>query len=219
MIKEVHGIKFKLTNLSDNLQKYIARGEFYEESELQKLKKHCGNGFNILDIGTNIGNHAFYFAKYFEPNTVYVFEPNKPIREALLESISLNNFNCINTDYVEYALSDKIGHCSIDVSPTNNLGATTLKDDDSGEIKLTTGDYLFHDKKIDLIKIDVEGMECEVLIGLQETIDANQPLIFIEIRHSNRDWFDNWMVENNYNIVKTTEHNREYDNVIVRYER
>ena len=95
MFTIIHGIRIKLTNPSDNLQKYIARGEFYEESELKKLKEYCQTGWNIIDIGTNIGNHAFYFAKYFEPNTVYVFEPNKPIREALLESISLNNFNCI----------------------------------------------------------------------------------------------------------------------------
>ena len=79
--------------------------------------------------------------------------------------------------------------------------------------------FLFHDKNIDLIKIDVEGMETEVLIGLQETIDANKPLIFIEIRHINREWFNDWMVENGYIVVKTTEHNKEYDNVIVKYER
>ena len=84
---------------------------------------------------------------------------------------------------------------------------------------MTTGDYLFHDKKIDLIKIDVEGMECEVLIGLQETIDANKPLIFIEIRHLNRNWFNDWMLENNYHVVGTTERNKEYENVIAKYER
>ena len=215
MIKEIHGVKFKLTNLDDNLQKYIVDGKFYEESQLKELQQFCDKGWNIIDIGTNIGNHAFYFAKYFEANTVYVFEPNKSIREALLESISLNNFKCINTDYIEYALSDKIGKCSIDISPVNNLGATTLKDDDTGEIKLTTGDYLFHDKKIDLIKIDVEGLECEVIIGLEETININKPLMFIEIRHINRKWFNEWMESKDYHIINTTEKNPEYDNVIV----
>ena len=120
-IKQIDDVKFKLTNPNDNLQSYIVRGQFYEHNQLKQLQDFCGKNWNIIDIGTNIGNHAFYFAKYFEANIVYVFEPNKPIREALLESISLNNFNCINTDYVEYALSDKIGLCSIDVSPANLL--------------------------------------------------------------------------------------------------
>ena len=71
MIKEIDGIKFKLTNLSDNLQSYIVRGKFYEESQLKKLQSFCDKNYNIIDIGTNIGNHAFYFAKYFEANTVY----------------------------------------------------------------------------------------------------------------------------------------------------
>ena len=215
MIKEIHGIKIKLTNPEDNLQKYIVDGHFYEEPQLKQLKEYCGTGWNIADIGTNIGNHAFYFAKYFEANTVYVFEPNKPVREALLESISLNNFPCINTEYIEYALGDGVGQYSIDNSPAHNVGATTLKSDDTGEIKMITGDYIFHNKKLDLIKIDVEGLEGEVIIGLQETINANRPLMFIEIRNNNRKWFDDWMSENDYKLIKTTEVNLEYHNVIV----
>jgi len=215
MIKEVQGIKFKLTNPSDNLQRYISDGKFYEEKQLKELHSFCDKEWNIIDIGTNIGNHAFYFAKFFEANTVYVFEPNKPVRDALLESVTLNNFPSINTDYVEYALSDKVGKCSIDISPSHNVGATTLKEDVSGEILVTTGDSLFYDKKIHLIKIDVEGMETEVIIGLQETINTNRPLMFIEIRHGSKEWFNNWMTENNYLMLKTTETNNDYDNVII----
>ena len=39
--------------------------------------------------------------------------------------------------------------------------------------------------------------------------------MFIEIRHVNREWFDLWMVENEYVLLKTTETNNEYHNVII----
>lgn len=215
MIVDVHGIKIKLTNKEDYLQHYLLTGNFYEERQLKRLLFRCKKGYNIIDIGTNVGNHAFYFAKFFEANTVYVFEPNQIVREVFLESVKLNNFDCINTDYIHFALGNKVGKCSIDVSPENNIGATSLKPDSFGEISVTTGDSLFLDKQIDLIKIDVEGMEREVIEGLQETINKNKPIMFVEIRHQNRYWFEQWLHNNNYQILDVVESNLEYDNLIV----
>ena len=198
MIKDIDGVKFKITNQSDDIQRHIVGGRFYEQKDLDILKEYLQKGWNILDVGTNIGNHTFFFARYFEPKVIYVTEPFKLNRDVLLENVSLNNFNCINTDYINYALGNESGHCSVEFYVPDNPGGAVLKTDDGGEIPLTSGDSLFSDKQIDFIKIDVEGMEKEVIEGLQVTIDINKPLMFIEIRHPNRDWFNRWLKDNNY---------------------
>lgn len=47
-------------------------------------------------------------------------------------------------------------------------------------------DELSIDKKIDFIKIDVEGFENEVILGGTELIQRNKPAIFVEIFEENR---------------------------------
>jgi hypothetical protein len=51
------------------------------------------------------------------------------------------------------------------------------------EAEMRTGDDLCtsHDFCPDVVKIDVEGHEHKVLIGLRETLSKHKPLLFIEV--------------------------------------
>ena len=51
------------------------------------------------------------------------------------------------------------------------------------------------------IKIDIEGMEMEVLAGLAETIRSWRPNIFIEIQACNLAQFNSWCNAVHYNVV------------------
>ncbi len=53
------------------------------------------------------------------------------------------------------------------------------------EIELITLDSLNFDR-IDLMKIDVEGMEEEVLNGARKLIESFKPIIFLEVIKSNK---------------------------------
>lgn len=48
---------------------------FYEYNLLTFLREKFNNQKNILDICANIGNHSLFFAKYFNCNQIYSFEP------------------------------------------------------------------------------------------------------------------------------------------------
>ena len=56
------------------------------------------------------------------------------------------------------------------------------------------GDSIVSDKKIDLIKIDVEGMELIVLKGFEMTQSRWKPYLMIEISRQNFDLCHNYLV-------------------------
>ena len=57
--------------------------------------------------------------------------------------------------------------------------------------------------KVDFIKIDVEGMEMQVLGGLAQTLERCRPVIFIEVDEANRADFLDWVEANHFDIAAT----------------
>ena len=53
---------------------------------------------------------------------------------------------------------------------------------------------------VGFIKIDVEGMELEVLAGFEKTIASQRPPIFIEVEHVNRTKLESWLDNQGYGI-------------------
>lgn len=68
-------------------------------------------------------------------------------------------------------------------------GGTSLKYEEGG-IRCQPLDKLDINKKIDFIKIDVEGFEKEVLLGGVELIKRDKPQIYIEIFEENKNAVD-----------------------------
>lgn len=137
---------------------------------------------NALDIGSNIGNHALFFSRYYQ--RVYGFEPNRKTFQLLKYNASLvNNVECFNI-----GLSSHDGKAVLAIDPAN-VGASRVASapasgdtNERQEIELMKLDSLSHiiANPIGLIKIDVEGHELEVLKGGKETIDKYKPLILFE---------------------------------------
>ena len=61
------------------------------------------------------------------------------------------------------------------------------------------------DSKVSFIKIDVEGMELEVLEGLKNTIAKYRPNMYIEVQTRNIDAFLEYLETNDYKIVEQTD--------------
>lgn len=196
-------MRFIIENVRDEIQKEWANGRFYEEKELHDIKQLSRTGWRILDIGANVGNHSIYFDKYLNPEVIFAIEPDIRSYKILLQNAALNHCHRINFDHIGIAFSNTEGNLSISHSEENNLGATRFTENIMGNILSVPGDRFFANQKIDFIKIDVEGMEFEVLEGLNKTIHNNKPSMFIEVQNSNIKKFENYVNENQYQIVKT----------------
>lgn len=195
------GLNFALNFLNDPIQNALRQGRFYEERELTILKRMLPLDGTYVDIGANIGNHAVFFAKRMRAARVIVFEPNPLALAPLIANIVLNRLeHVIVTDHLGLALSDHAGSGYGMGRHDRNLGATELQAD-TGEIAVETGDRLLADETPDFIKLDVEGMEMEVLAGLQATIARARPLMLVEVRHVKRAEFDGWCQTHGYKLI------------------
>lgn len=207
---------FAINAPDDVIQRFHIRGRFFEETELSYIQKFMPMGGVFVDIGANIGNHALFVAKHLRAKKVIPFEPNHVAINLLLTNIWLNQLEKqFDFKHLGYGLSDqRVGGLSA-VTPQQNLGATHLEQSDGGTIVAEQGDRLLAGEEIDLIKIDVEGMEITVLNGLERTVAGQKPNILIEVDHGNRAEFDTWCGDLGYRRAVTFKKYRDNQNFMI----
>ncbi len=153
------------------------------ESELDLLLRFCGEGDVIIDVGANIGSHTVTFATAVgATGAVYALEPQRMAFQLLCGNIALNILTNVHT--LQKAASAQAGHAKISVPPWNephNFGAVSILNQSfpGDEVEVVTLDSLAL-PACRLIKIDVEGMEPEVIAGARETIEKCRPVLFVE---------------------------------------
>jgi FkbM family methyltransferase len=123
-----------------------------------------------VDVGASIGNHALWFAAVCGLRVIAV-EPLD--HERLSENVALNPD--LDIEVWPYALGDRRYTGEVTGAPAHVIGDSFPEDgvrirrlDDAGV------------ENVSLLKIDVEGMEPQVLSGAVETIQRDRPLIFAE---------------------------------------
>jgi FkbM family methyltransferase len=155
-------------------------GEFCER-EIALMCALTRPGDTIVEVGANIGTHTIPLARHLTPAGRLVALEAQPVAAMLLEAnLALNGI-----DWVEVHLAGggrEAGFAcvpSIDYEHVANLGGVSLIGQASeGQIRIETVDSLA--LRPALIKIDVEGMELDVLDGAVATIESDRPVIYVE---------------------------------------
>ena len=88
------------------------------------------------------------------------------------------------------------------------------QDDDA--ISVRAGDELFDGMQIDVLKMDVEGMEIGALKGLKATIARCKPTMFIEVDTANLDAFHALMDDYGYDVVHAFKATRVNQNFLLK---
>ena len=131
-----------------------------------------------IDIGANIGNHSLYFSEFF--SKVISFEAN-PHTYKLLE---YNASYTPNIETYNIGIGDKEEQLTLYENP-NNYGNSSMVIHHKYGLEVLIDikpldNILIDSEPIGLIKIDVEGMEYNVLNGAKNIIKNNQPIIVFE---------------------------------------
>ena len=178
---EVEGISYEVylpDFSSDYIQGKIATEHIpYEFEMLKNMAAQINQGSLVLDVGANIGNHTLYLAAEVGCQ-VYAFEPNESLVEAFEESININGFDDLVT-VCKFGLGKSLSHGAFEKEIPENIGAQRIAVG-SGDIEIKPLDKIVFDEKVDAIKIDVEGMELDVLMGARELVIRDKPLLYVE---------------------------------------
>jgi FkbM family methyltransferase len=149
----------------------------------------------IFDIGANVGFVSFVLAKKYAPlGSVYAFEPDEKNIKQFKENLAINSFG--NVYLHECALQDNENldvlafniRRLIDADSNENRGISTITNIELGKVGTSMVSASTIDKKIDqlklkrldLIKIDVEGAEFMVIKGGINSIKKYHPIIQYE---------------------------------------
>lgn len=199
----VENLQFLLTAGPDLISTQIKKGQYWDQLILV-LSEHFLKDIDhpiFIDIGANLGAISIPIAKHIQPRQgiVHSFEAQRAVFYQLCGNIFANHLT--QTCHAHHlAIGNKQGTIQVpilDLHTDINVGALSL----DAEIRAEQSEHQFahhHDKKYesvdlqkidhltlpsaDLIKIDVEGMELDVIKGAKKWLKySNYPPIFLEV--------------------------------------
>ncbi|NDJ77940.1 MAG: FkbM family methyltransferase, partial [Chloroflexi bacterium] len=165
----------------------------YQPALTHLLSQHTPRGGYALDVGANLGFYTLKFAQWTGPDgRVAAFEANPALAQRLEEQVTLNDFAHVavvaqpvhsQAETLTFYISASPGKSSIHsahvAAPTETL---TLQ-------AITLDAYLHqHDwPRLDVVKMDIEGNDCNALLGARETLARFRPVIVFEYWFSTPD--------------------------------
>jgi len=168
------------THFQKMLDKSVAKGgpARYQYQVRDLSLTYCQQKRTAIDVGANVGLWSRDLVDHF--NLVYAFEPVEIFRQCLIENISSWKLHIQNV-----ALGDQRSKINMIITE-DNMGHTHVDPTSygNGEIEICLLDEFNYDE-VDYIKIDCEGFEYRVLLGAQDTIRRNRPVIVVEQKPHN----------------------------------
>ncbi len=158
----------------------------HTRNELAMLLSFVHEGDVIVDVGAHIGTFSIPMAKATgKSGKVFSFEASPSTFAVLQKNIAENKANVTAHNS---AISHDQKSVTIAVEDNKNSGANRISTEktsstSSSAITAVKLDDIIHDQ-INMLKIDVEGMEWSVLQSAKSLIKNSKPLIYIEINAS-----------------------------------
>lgn len=156
-----------------------------DEPEFKILDKFIHAGDWVVDIGANVGHYTKRFSELVgAKGRVIAFEPVPTTFSLLAANVQL--FVSPNVSLVNAAVSDRLDIVGIDIpkfgTGLNNYYQAHLSAGEGNALSVLTVslDSLGINRRVALVKIDVEGHEASVLAGMRRLIEASRPFLIVE---------------------------------------
>jgi FkbM family methyltransferase len=158
----------------------------YEKGTYFTISKFVHQGNSCLDVGANVGAISLMLAQRVGPfGKVLAFEPGPLTYNRLRRNISLNPSVANVIETFNLGFSNKAGtlHWNEHENAKGNANLVETPGANTVSVEVTTIDDFFKNeagRKLDFVKIDVESMEYEVILGGLATLRAGEPVIYYE---------------------------------------
>ena len=165
-------------------------GGCYEPNEFFFLDSFLGEGMTFVDVGANEGLFTLFASKKVGMRgRIFALEPSQRDFSRLTDNLRLNK--SANVKALQLGASDHNGKAELIVAGYQHEGHNTLgrlsyeaSSSRIEKIELRRLDDLLDGEKVDgvdVVKIDVEGAEKKVIMGMQETIRRYRPALLVEV--------------------------------------
>ncbi len=179
-----------IVNVEEWIQQHIFFFGVYDVPGINYIKRTLKPGDVFIDIGANIGTYSISASGCLDKEmggTIYAFEPVSSIYKRLIDNIELNQVDNILPN--KLGIIDDNKTINLYLSSNENLGMSSIfhHDTESGEVEkveaIRLDDFISENniKKVDLVKIDIEGAEIFALKGMVETLKKFTPILLVEI--------------------------------------
>jgi len=181
----IGGKNYSITS-DDSYLEHIKNG--FEPEMVQLFRTVASDSEVVLDIGANIGCTALLFGQLSK--IVYAFEPSKTTFAFLERNISRSGLTNIFLQNI--GLGSEQGESTLTFAPSNRSGGFVSNQTQASaghtveKIVIRQLDTIVNSlnlKKINFIKIDVEGFEGHVLCGATQTLSSYKPVVVLELNH------------------------------------
>lgn len=151
------------------------------------LEQSLTPGATAIDVGANVGVHTLAMARTVGEGRVVACEPSPTVVRRLRANVALNEL--ANVTIEEVAVGDEPGHVTLTLPAPeeSNQGTARVTIDppspESVTVSAVTVDGVVESAaldRVDLIKIDVEGLDAAVLRGASATLARWRPLLVFE---------------------------------------
>jgi FkbM family methyltransferase len=176
---------FVLNQKQDTIEAAGATNRRYDEETSAIIKRALRSDSNCVDVGCHSGSILKEILSVAGDGEHYAFEPLPEFYAQCVDTFS----NWPKVKLYPVALSDTKGETSFHHVTTNpqysGIRKRRFDRPDETVVKVTVETDLLDNivpknKKVDFIKIDVEGAELQVMRGAVETIRRSRPLIVFE---------------------------------------
>jgi len=131
----------------------------------------------FLDVGAYTGIYSL-IACVDGPGAAVAFEPNPAVRPLLATNLAANRLEA-RVELRSEGLSDAPGSARLSI-PFDTTAARVEMTGSGPEVALTTMDDVLDGRPVDVVKIDVEGLEPAVLRGGRTALRDFHPALIVE---------------------------------------
>lgn len=191
--RRIHGYTMWLDLARPGIAFELAEKSSREELDTKIFSSTVQPGMTVVDLGANIGYYTLLAAsRVGSQGKVFAIEPLPENYAMLTRNIQVNHLESI-VEASNMAISNFEGSATFFLGEADNLGTLmdyskiNGADSDSIQVQTTTLDKFMDGCKVDYLRMDIEGSECEVFDGMTGIFSQEiPPRILFEVHPEGR---------------------------------